>query len=356
MTPLAVLSTSMVTGVGWSAKSSCAAIRVGITGFVETKFMYDGEFIQGCSVDFEIPYRGRRKLLEMAAIAVEDATASLVADGSASVRLPLLLCLSEPDRPGRFSGLDQTLIHDISERTGQRFHEESCVIAEGRTSGVQALSRARKIMDHNPQIRRVIVCGVDTLLVTSTLNHYYAQRRLLTADNSDGFIPGEAACAVVLGSSTDKSEPFIGVTGLGFGEEPVTIGSEEPLRADGLVAAIKNAMNDARVTFPQLAYRLTDNSGEQYGYKEAALAIARTVRPIKPEFEIQHPADCIGEVGAATVPALLATSNIAELKGYAPGRFMGDGVLCHVSADGPPRAAFIIRALRQLSEKRMTAS
>jgi 3-oxoacyl-[acyl-carrier-protein] synthase-1 len=346
----------MVTGVGWSTEGSCAAIRVGITGFVETKFMYDGEFIQGCPVPFGTPYRGRRKLIEMAAPAIQEAFSPLASDRYALKRMPLLLCLSEPDRPGRFTGLDETLIRDIAERVGQNFHEESCAIAEGRIGGVKALIRARQIMDRDSQIRRVLICGLDTLLVTGTLNHYHEQRRLLTADNSDGFIPGEAACAVVLEASTDESKAVIAVTGIGLGEEPAPINSEKPLRADGLVAAIKQAMSDAGVSFPQLAYRLTDNSGEQYGYKEAALAMTRLVRPVKPEFDIQHPADCIGEVGAATVPALLATASMAERKRYAPGRFMGDGVICHIGADGAPRAAFVIRALNNARDEQRRAA
>jgi 3-oxoacyl-(acyl-carrier-protein) synthase len=120
------------------------------------------------------------------------------------------------------------------------------------------------------------------------------------------------------------------------------------LRADGLVAAIKQAVLDADVEYPEMAYRLTDNSGEQYGFKETALAMTRVVRPTKPKFDLEHPADCIGEIGAAIVPALLAVANMAERKSYAPGRFMGDVVLCHVGADWTERAAFILRATSAL--------
>lgn len=351
MTPLAIRSTGMVTGVGWSTEASCAAIRVGITGFVETQFLYDGEFIQGCPVPFETPFRGRAKLVEMAVLAIEEAISPLVADRHATKQMPLLLCLSEYGRPGRFTGLDHTLLRDIAGRVGLDLHDESCAIAEGRVGGVKALNLARQIMERRSDVRRVLICGMDTLLASGTLNHYHERRRLLTADNSDGFIPGEAACAVLVEQAAAETPAVIAVTGIGFGEEPAPIDSEKPLRADGLVAAIKQAMIDAGVNYSQLAYRLTDNSGEQYGYKEAALAMARVVRPVKPEFDILHPADCIGEVGAATVPLLLATASMAERKKYAPGRFMGDGVICHVGADDPPRAAFVIRALSSLLDK-----
>lgn len=356
MTPLAVLGTGMVTGVGLSAEASCAAIRVGITGFVETTFVYDGEFIQGCPVPSQTPYRGRRKLIEMAALAIEEALTPLVAERFSIQRVPMLLCLSETNRPGRFTESDETLLREIADRLEQRFHSQSTVIAQGRIGGVCALARARQMMDRDPQIQHVLVCGVDTFLVAGTLDHYHEQRRLLTSDNSDGFIPGEAACAVLLGPATDESGATIAVTGVGFGTEPAPIGSDEPLRGDGLAAAIKQAVADAGVDYPQLAYRLTDNSGEQYGFKEAALAMARTLRPVKPEFDIEHPADCIGEIGAATVPALLAVAAMAERKGYALGRSMGDAVLCQVGADSGDRAAFVLRAVAVLRDEQGRAA
>ena len=351
MTPLTVLSTGMVTGVGFTTEAACAAIRVGITGFVETRFMYDGEFIQGCPVPLETPFRGRRKLLEMAVLAIRQVLAPPIVKQYPVERMPLLLCLSETDRPGRFADLDELLWRDIVETLQLRFHPQSACIAEGRIGGVKALAYARKLIDSDADVTSVLICGVDSLLVAGTLNHYHEHRRLLTADNSDGFIPGEAATAVLLGTLTDNSHANLAVTGIGYGAEPAPIGSENPLRGDGLAAAIKQAVADADVKYAQMAYRLTDNSGEQYGFKEAALAMARTLRPVKPEFDILHPADCIGEVGAATVPALLVAAEMAERKQYAPGRFMGDAVLCQVSADGSDRAAVILRSTAALRDK-----
>ena len=69
-----------------------------------------------------------------------------------------------------------------------------------------------------------------------------------------------------------------------------------------------------------LDYRLTDNSGEQYYFKEAALALTRTLRQRKEAFDIWHPADCIGETGAAIGAVALAVALAAGIKAYAPGR------------------------------------
>jgi 3-oxoacyl-[acyl-carrier-protein] synthase-1 len=92
-------------------------------------------------------------------------------------------------------------------------------------------------------------------------------------------------------------------------------------------------------------YRLTDLSGEQYGFKEAALALSRTLRQRKLRFDLHHPADCIGEVGAAIGPCILGVARAAAEKGYAP----GPGILCHLGSDDGARAALILRYQQQVN-------
>ena len=60
--------------------------------------------------------------------------------------------------------------------------------------------------------------------------------------------------------------------GIGFGQEMATRDSDRPLRGDGLTAAIKAAFADAECDESAVQYRLADLTGEQYGFKEAALA------------------------------------------------------------------------------------
>jgi len=161
----------------------------------------------------------------------------------------------------------------------------------------------------------------------------------MTEDNSNGFIPGEAAAASLVGPVKRQSEPQLLCVGIGLGTEPAPLNSGEPLRAEGLTTAIKAAFADGRCQEADVDFRLTDNNGEAYGFKDSALAVARVFRDAKDDFDIWHPADCIGEVGAATVPILLGIMQAAAAKGYAP----GSGVLCHVSGFGEQRGAMILR-------------
>jgi len=127
-------------------------------------------------------------------------------------------------------------------------------------------------------------------------------------------------------------------SGLGLAMESVTVDTEAPFRADGLVGAIKSALLDAKCEMDDLDFRITDVSGEQYYFKEAALALTRTLRTRKENFYIWHPADCIGEVGAAIGPTLLSVALAGSQKAYT----YGNNMLCHLGNDGGQRSAAIL--------------
>jgi 3-oxoacyl-[acyl-carrier-protein] synthase-1 len=157
----------------------------------------------------------------------------------------------------------------------------------------------------------------------------------LTPANSNGFIPGEAGTAVLLGIPPTGRNGILKVSGVGFGTEMATIESEEPLRADGLVHAVKEALTDSGLKMEDLNFRITDISGEQYSFKEAALTLTRILRERKGEFDIWHPADCIGEVGAAIGPVISIILDTSMRKGYS----LGNKILGNFGTDNGQRAA-----------------
>jgi 3-oxoacyl-[acyl-carrier-protein] synthase I len=335
MKPLSILATGMMTAVGLDAPSSCAAIRCAIDRFEETRFMdRGGEWIIGAEVPLSPPSRGREKLLRLAVSSIAECLAAVpeMPPGSTA----LLLCLSELNRPGRFAGLDASLLDDVQKHLGVRFHPASAVITNGRVGGAEAVAQARKLIDDG--CSPCIVAGTDTFLVAATLAYYEDKDRLLTSLNSNGFIPGEAGAAVLLADAQKHPAPLL-CLGAGFAREAATIESEEPLRADGLAEALRAALADAGCGFESIDYRITDANGEQYVFKEAALGLSRTMRILKPEFDIWHAADCIGEVGAASVPCAVAVAHAAAVKQYAP----GPGVLAHFGNDAGERAALVLR-------------
>jgi len=337
MNPISIIAAGMVTGVGLEAPSSCAAIRGAIDNFSETRFMdKGGEWIVGSQVPLEQPWRGLPKLVRMVVPAIREC---LTQAGEVKPdMIPLLLCVAEKERGGRLEGLDDRLFADVQAELGVRFHPHSTVIARGRVAGGLAMLEACKLI-YEEQRPLCLIAGVDSYLVSATLAAYEGKNRLRTSENSNGFIPGEAGAAVLVGLPASRhSSPSLTCLGIGTGQEKATIDSEEPLRADGMVQAFKSALSDAGQTMADVDYRITDSNGEQYLFKEAALAVTRILRVRKEQFEIWHPADCIGEVGAAIGPCALGVALAATRKRYAP----GSGLLCHLSGEDGERVAMVL--------------
>jgi 3-oxoacyl-[acyl-carrier-protein] synthase-1 len=337
MNPIAIIASGMVTAVGLDAPSSCAAIRCAIDNFSETRFIdKGGEWIIGSQVPLEQPWRGLSKLVHMVTPAIRECLAS--AGSMRPEQIPLLLCVAEESRPGRLQGLDDELLTSLLAELGARFHRRSCVIPRGRVAGGLAMIEARELI-YNEGVPLCIIAGADTYLIGSTLAAYEDKNRLLTSKNSNGFIPGEAGAAVLVGPSSANELLCFGI---GTGNEPATIDSDEPLQANGMVQAFRSAFAEAGMSMANVDYRITDSNGEQYWFKEAALAVTRMLRIHKPLFDIWHPADCIGEVGAAIGPCALGIALAASRKRYAAGK----GPLCHFSGENGDRVAMVLADTR----------
>lgn len=336
--PISVLASGMSTGVGLSAPATCAAIRCGINNFSETAFIdRSGDRIIGSEVPMEQPWRGLVKLAKLAAATVRECLDAMDYQPEQDNPIPLVLVIAEEHRPGRLPGLGGALLFEVEHELGLKFHPESSVVTHGRVGGAIGLLRAEKLI-HERKLSRVLLCGVDTYLTGPTLSAYVELNRLLTPTNSNGFIPGEAAAAVVLGPTDAEQGPGISCRGIGFSREAATIELGKPLRADGMVEAATMALTAAGIGMDCVDHRISDLSGEQYRFKEVALTTTRMLRKHKDNFGIWHPADCVGEVGAAALPVMLGVLYGAARKGYLPGPVF----LAHLSNDDDKRAALVL--------------
>ena len=334
--PFAIQSVGLVTAVGLSAPASCAAFRAKVASPTETRFIDSaGEWIMAHQVHLEQPWRGLTKLAKMAAMAIAEALQDIPKTDWSG--LPLLLCVAEIERPGRIEWLDNQLMSKIQKELGVTFAPQSAVVPQGRVSVAVALAQARELM-MKLNLPRVLVVATDSLLSWSTLSYYEREDRLLTERNSNGFMPGEAAGALLVGAPHGNPGELV-CTGIGFGHEPANIDSDEPLRGDGLTQAITASLDEAGSQMHDIDFRITDISGEQYYFKEASLAVSRTLRQLKEEFDIWHPAECSGETGAASGATVFAGALAACRKAYTK----GNNVLIHWANDGGQRAALTLK-------------
>ena len=205
----------MVCGVGLSAPASCAAIRCAISNFQETRFMDSGgEWIMGSSVPLEKPWRSISKLAKMLASVLKEC---VISEPHLTIEsVPVLLCLAESGRPGRFHGLDNQILKETQKELQATIHSRSRIFPEGRIGLATVLHQARKLL-YDANIEKVIIAGTDSLLVGPSLRTYEERERLLTKENSNGFIPGEAASAVIVQKPMPGDAPQLVCTGIGEG-------------------------------------------------------------------------------------------------------------------------------------------
>lgn len=330
--PLAVQSAGMVSSVGLTALSSCAAIRARISNPTETRCPdLQDEWIIAHQVPFEQPWRGLPRLARMAVSAIEECLAPAPpVDWS---QLPVLVCSSEPSRPGRIEGIDDQLLHSIAEALGVALSPASALFCHGRTGIAVALMHARRLV-YGQGVERALIVATDSLVTRRTMAHYDSCHRLLTPSNSNGFMPGEGACAFLVGRPSGRRQLIC--AGMGFGVEAAHINSGAPLRGDGLVQAHKAALADCGRSMDDVDYRVTDLDGEHYYFKEAHFAFTR-LRRLATDTELWHPAQSTGAGGAALGGVCLAVAAAALERSYAP----GDTALLHFSDDDGKRASIV---------------
>ena len=254
-------------------------------------------------------------------------------------QVPLLVCLAEPDRPGGCADLAKTVVGRLQDDLGVRFHPKfSRTIASGHTAGFEALRAARDVFADG-KVSTCLVCGVDSMVNATTLLWLDRNQRLKTIANRDGVIPGEAAAAVLL-QCRPAPACATEIVGMGFAKEKAHIRSEEPLLGLGLTEATRAALAEANMGFHEIDLRLSDVTGELYGFKELPLVESRLMRVVrKVEQPLWHWVEAIGDSGAAAGLVQLILADEAYRKGYAP----GERAVCWASAVPGDRAAVILK-------------
>jgi 3-oxoacyl-[acyl-carrier-protein] synthase-1 len=328
--PLQIGASGLVTSVGLGTAETTAAIRAGLSNAQLTRFIdWGGEWIAAHVVPVEAP-NPRTKLLRMVVTAIDECLTG--AEPGPKTETVLILCLPEASRPSSGDELTESALEEIANALDARFSMHSSAVTAGRVGGFVGLHRARALL-YEGKADAVLVVGVDSLINWPALSHFEDRYRLLTSRNSNGFLPGEAAAAVMV--TRPKPGAALRCEGLGFASESATIDSDLPLRADGLVEAIRAAARDAECAPDDFELRISALSGEHYFFKEAGLAASRLIRGKTSAADLWHPADCVGEVGAAAGPLAIAIAATSCVKGYAS----ASRILCHLSNDGTERSA-----------------
>lgn len=350
---LSIYAQGMVTAVGFSGVTTCAAMRGGVSG-IQIDNLWDstaGDYMSVGRPHLPQWWEGSSKWARVVAPAIVECLTAVQEEAQLSQlrepdEIPILVVLPPMDRPLRHHGLEQTVLDGLAHELGRPLPQGSQAIAGGRTGILPALRAAQELFGSR-RAELCIVAGVESYLRQALVEHYLEKDRLMCADNSSGFVLGEAGCAVLVGRSSRAGLHELMVTGAGQGTELSGIGGDEDntVTGQGLTTAVRQALSQARLQYYNINLAITDLNGEHFRFKEHSLADGRLDRvppgghSLRPYgyMEIWHPIEYLGEIGAALFPCMLGWAFEIGRKGYG----QGPHILLHAGEDNGDRVAIV---------------
>ncbi len=311
------------TPVGRDAWSSAAAVRAGITGFADHPFMIDtaGEPMRVAMARWIDPnLEGTARFDALLFPALDQVLGPLVERGGARLKIGVTVALPLA-RPGLSTGLEHHLEHEIPKRHACRYVGS---ISAGHAAGLIALDGAARAVAAGT-LDASVVAGVDSYMTPETLEWLEDCDQLHGAgplNNAWGFVPGEGAGAVFIAGQraldTLALPSLALVRAVGIGNEPNRIKTETACVGAGLTQAFRGALS-ALPAGETVCDGDCDMNGEPYRADEYGFTCLRTKEWFRSGSDFVSPADCWGDVGAASGPLCILLAAVAGVKRYANG-------------------------------------
>jgi 3-oxoacyl-[acyl-carrier-protein] synthase-1 len=339
----------MVTAVGLTAAETAASVRSATARFFETSIRDRrfepftlAEVLDDGLPELQPAIRQRPgptsrdlRLVRLAARPLAEALAVLPA---AAPRPGLMLAVPAPASPQALDG--SGLLRLLHEQTDGAFDIRlSDASFVGRTGGLQAIRRAAEFIQSG-QAGMMLAGGADTYRDLNVLAGLDLEGRVKSPSHLDGFIPGEAAAFLLIASASAARaaglDPLASLGRVVSGFEDGHLNSEQPYRGDGLAATIRELSQAADQPVREV---YSSMNGENHWAKEWGVAYIRNRAMFDEDFSIHHPADCVGDTGAACGPVMVGLAALGIARGYreAP-------TLVYCSSDLGDRAAVIVRS------------
>jgi 3-oxoacyl-[acyl-carrier-protein] synthase-1 len=334
---IAITGIGAVTPIGATAIETAASLRAGICRFREEGFYVplgvedDGEGVADAdagtnegviaSAVAALPRSavGAARIFELALRATRDLLRDRSIAGADPGPTGWFLALPEEDAVTASWGLAKSLGSALLDRLGDPASRVVAVRAQGGAGSLAVLGDAVAAI-RSGSIARAVVVGADTFIDRDRLSLLDRDLRIKSPRASAGMIPGEAATALVLESvatAVRRRARVLATLGeVGTGDEPQTIGGERESSGRGLTQALRAALSGGASHAPR--WVLCDLNGEAYRAVEWGTVSVRLARELGASARLTHPADCLGEVGAAIGGVLIAQALGGFARGYAP--------------------------------------
>lgn len=323
MTRAVVIGSGARTPLGYTRPSSVAAVRADISVIADHPYMID-RFGEPMKVTrdpgLDIALTGAARLTEMAAAAAREAI-QLTLEAYPKPSIGIAFSTGE-ERPGQgpdvaaqvATGLQQTLSDDIN--IVKVVHWMG-----GHSGGIAAMQAALNLLDRDG-IDIVLAGGVESYLEAETLEWLDDMEQLHSNNNLYGFCPGEAAGFVALTRVNMAKwlgiRPLLELVSVGSGQEKNLIKTEDIVLGEGLSDAFKSVATGLSEG-TQIDRIICDMNGERYRGNEYGFAVLKTSGLFQDAADFEAPADCWGDLGAASGPLYAAMVIEAESRGYGKG-------------------------------------
>ncbi len=321
---IVITAMGAISAVGGNAEQTTAGVKAAVSAFSEYPYLYcvpkdpewdeDSPLYVAAVPAIESHIAGIARFTELALSPLTEAITKAKLKRQSLTKTGLFIALPQLNEATLKLGLDKLLLPQLLKRTGLQFNKTSVAI-EGRVGIFSQIAKAIPLL-HSGELEHCIVGGVDTHLITEHLALLDQHWRVKSTRNIDGFIPGEAAVMLMLETETHAKArgvtPLAVVGNTGIGQEPEAFSSEKVSTGHGLTCALNSALAETQDILVNHAY--CDFNGESYYAFELGLVMSRLGGVFSNIKNIHHPADCYGDVGAASGGLLVACATREFLK------------------------------------------
>jgi 3-oxoacyl-[acyl-carrier-protein] synthase-1 len=333
--PVGITALGVVSCVGKTVKSSCAAIRAGIgrPSAVQHFTVVDtddhvavplhGYPVAGLT-DGQGPLArwlvmGERAVRDLLADMPDPAAGVPAGQWGAVLVLPSLDGERFPDAVECQPEVVRKRVLDavITETRVPVAVDHRLLVAHGAAGLGVAVEHARAWLT-NAEVAAVLVLAVDSLIDASSLAWLAASRRLKDPANPVGLAPGEAAVAMLL--TRPSASP--GLHGLlataATADAQLPFSASERRRGRALAAAIRQARDATGAPISGDIY--ADLNGETWRAAELGGALASLTPGVLAQYHVHTPAAMVGDTGAASAALAIACATRAFARGYSAAR------------------------------------
>ncbi|MGH1348993.1 MAG: beta-ketoacyl synthase N-terminal-like domain-containing protein [Nannocystales bacterium] len=300
----------------------------------------DGEaFVVGMDRTLD-EFDSRRRMLALGIAALKECLAELPV--SQGVAVPVFIGVR--DAALGFTKADsEWLASGLSRAVESRCKAQVRVVTGGSAAGLVAVQQARLVVESGA-VQLAIAGGIDSHLDPVFLERLDEAGRCKSVGNKWGFPPGEGAGMLAICSSSVaraiRRPSLADIVSDGIAIEPAFYGSDLVCTGEVLTSAIHDALGCLSWPSEAVATTYCDINGEFHRTEEFMYATQRLpANAFRAVETFVAPADCWGDVGAASGPLFAALAIESGRRGYSKGPY----ALLWAASDSGQRAALLLR-------------